>query len=80
METHEYLGISLLGIIKKLAGRVRVLEELVRAQPELLAEYNRQVSYRAAYEEDEYERMISELKEMLEQLPKLDSEQNVLKD
>ena len=73
METHEYLGISLIRVVKELAGRVRLLEELVRAEPELAPKYAEQVRLRAAYEEDEYERLVAVLSEVLERLPELDS-------
>ena len=73
METHEYLGISLIRVIKELAGRVRLLEELVRAEPDLGAKYAEQLRLQAAYEEDEYQRLVAVLSEVLERLPELDS-------
>ena len=74
MNEHEYLGISLIGVIKELAGRVRALEEIVRNRPELRGEYERQQAYRAAYAEDEYRRLVAELKDLLEKLPEVDAE------
>jgi hypothetical protein len=75
LETHEYIGISLIRVLKELAGRVRVLEELVRAQPNLAAAYEKHQHYRAAYEEDEYGRLVEELRSVLEALPELDAEE-----
>lgn len=72
METHEYLGISLIQAIKELAGRVRLLEELVRSDEKLKASYEKQLKYRAAFEEDEYAHLVTVLKEILDQLPELD--------
>ena len=74
VETHEYLGISLIRVVKELAGRVRLLEELVRSQPELKAAYENHLGYRAAFEEDEYDRLVEELSSVLEKLPDLDRE------
>ena len=71
METHKYLGISLIRVIKELAGRVRLLEELVRAEPDLGAKYAEQLRLQAAYEEDEYQRLVAVLSEVLERLPEL---------
>ncbi len=73
METHEYLGISLIQAVKVLAGRVRLLEELVRADEGLAAKYDAQVKYRAAFEEDEYQTLVTVLKEILDRLPELDT-------
>jgi len=72
METHEYLGISLIRVIKELAGRVRLLEELVHADPGLAEKYDSQLRLQAAYEEDEYERLVAVLSEILEKLPEMD--------
>lgn len=75
METHEYLGISLIRVIKELAGRVRLLEEIVKSSPELAPIYEAQLGYRAAYEEDEYEQLIGLLREVLDKLPELDADE-----
>jgi hypothetical protein len=72
METQEYLGISLIQVIKELAGRVRLLEELVRSDAALKATYEKQVKYRAAFEEDEYNRLVRVLKEILDRLPEIE--------
>lgn len=75
LETQEYIGISLIRVIKELAGRVRLLEELVLSKPELKAAYAKHLGYRAAYEEDEYGRLVDELRSVLEKLPELDSDE-----
>lgn len=67
----EYLGISLVRVVKELAGRIRVLEEVIRSRPELAAEYERQAHYQAAYEEDEYVELINEIREVLSRLPEV---------
>jgi hypothetical protein len=72
VETHEYIGISLIRVIKELAGRVRLLEELVRTQPALKEAYEKHLGYRAAFEEDEYDRLVVELRSVLERLPEID--------
>jgi hypothetical protein len=72
LETREYIGISLIRVIKELAGRVRLLEELVQSQPQLKAAYDKSLSYRAAFEEDEYTRLIDELRSVLEKLPEME--------
>lgn len=72
LQTDEYVGISLIRVVKELAGRVRLLEEVVRGTPELLKEYERRLVYRAAYEEDEYAHLVKEMQTILEKLTELD--------
>jgi len=74
METREYLGISLIRVIKELAGRVRLLEEIVRQSPDLQEAYEEQLGYQAAYEEDEYRRLTEVLTNVLNQLSELEEE------
>ena len=74
METPEYLGISLIRVIKELAGRVRLLEEIVRSSPDLKEAYEEQLGYRAAYEEDEYQRLVAVLTEILNQLTTIEDD------
>ena len=74
IDTNEYLGISLVRIVKELAGRVRLLEEVVRADPDLLAQYEKQLVYRAAYEEDEFATLVDEMQRILAKLPEIDQE------
>lgn len=78
METPEYLGISLIRVIKELAGRVRLLEEIVRSSPDLKKAYKEQLGYRAAYEEDEYQRLVADLTEILNQLPTIEDDVGAL--
>lgn len=72
IETHEYLGISLIRVIKELAGRVRLLEEVVKAEPQLRRAYQERLGYRAAYEEDEYRQLVPVLQELLDQLEEIE--------
>ena len=72
LETHEYIGISLIRVIKELAGRVRLLEEMVQGHPDLQEAYQRQLAYRAAYEEDEYNRLVEEMRSVLSRLSELE--------
>lgn len=74
METREYLGMSLIRVIKELAGRVRLLEEIVRQSPDLEQAYEEQLGYQAAYEEDEYRRLVEVLTEIFNQLSELEDE------
>ncbi len=76
MDSNEYIGISLIRVIKELAGRVRLLEEVVRSNPEFNDLYDEKAGYRAAYEEDEYEELVKVLTEVLDQLPELDGAPN----
>ena len=74
METREYPGISLIRVIKELAGRVRLLEEIVRQSPDLRSAYEEQLGYQAAYEEDEYRRLVGVLTDILNHLSELEEE------
>jgi hypothetical protein len=73
METTEYVGISLIRVIKELAGRVRILEETIRGDEGLKKRFQDQLRYRAAYEEDEYGQLVNELKSVLERLAELET-------
>jgi hypothetical protein len=74
IETEEYLGVSLVRVVKELAGRVRLLEEVIRTEPKLHEQYERQLKYRAAYEEDEFTRLVEMMQQILSQLPEIEDE------
>jgi len=59
------LAVGLLNVCKQLLGRVRMLEEVIANHPELGEKLEAQERFKAAFEEDEYNRLQSELKELV---------------
>ncbi|OIP40309.1 MAG: hypothetical protein AUK47_08700 [Deltaproteobacteria bacterium CG2_30_63_29] len=66
--SENLLAAGLLNVCKQLLGRVRVLEEVVKSHPDLLAEYQKKQRFLAAFEEDEYTTTVGTLKEWLKTL------------
>ncbi|MBN1944146.1 MAG: hypothetical protein JW797_00665 [Bradymonadales bacterium] len=73
-ESTEYLGISLIQVVKEMAGRIRLLEETIRRDENLFKHYTEQLQYRAAYEEDEYGHLAEEMRLIMTRLPDLEGE------
>ncbi len=62
------LAAGLLNICKHLLGRVRVLEEMVAADPEMAARWMAANRFQAAFEEDEYSALKQLLRDSLSML------------
>ena len=79
-QSDTLLAAGLLNICKHLLGRVRVLEEMVQADPVMAARWEKANRFQAAFEEDEYEalkRLLRDSLSMLEEaetLPKSSDE------